>query len=186
MKQDVQILIIEMKSITTGYLALNELSKLQTVLILESSVIPLNSFFIIAEVSGGEEIYRKLFYTFSEDVKALTFLKKNQSLLNAFYGLTKRELATGHSTNNFSEALFVVESHTLGGLFEAGEEICRQCGIDAVELRSARQAAGHSFGFFIGKKEDVEKAANMLAKWPEKSVWAVAISEPSAHFRNLF
>ena len=179
--------VLEFTSIAWGYRALDLLTRDTSVTVQEAAVQGSDHFLIL--VTGANDAVKR---AEAEVVKAFgssgtsqirdreVIPDKNEKLVPTFYSL---------HTSQLGEALVVVETETVSGLFALSQRLLHSHKLEPIEIRSTRGSRVGGLGFFTGPSQACQRAADdarTLLSATARSGSVEVIDQPVAGFRDYF
>lgn len=180
------LLSLEMKSIGSGYRALNELTRKSQVRILDAS--PLASGFLILATGSVQDLKETISNVLlpdqglsSENIIDHELIEQfSKANLDALYSLAQIGL---------DESLAIVEFSTVTDLLRAAHLLTSTHSLLPIELKIFRSAQGGGYGFFTGKSDKVKVGVAEIQKMISGKKMEGRVEEihqPSEIFRSYF
>lgn len=180
------LLSLEMKWISSGYRALNELTRKSQVRILDAS--PLASGFLILATGSVQDLKETIANVLRPELGLSQETIVDHELIEQF---SKANVDALYSLAQIGldESLAVVEFSTVTGLLRAAHLLTSDHSLLPIELKIFRSAQGGGYGFFTGKSDKVKVGVAALQKMISGKNMEGRVEEirqPSEIFRSYF
>lgn len=181
------LLVLETRSITSGYRALDAITQNSRIRILEASPAGDRNFLILATGNDSaikaayDNAHEKLDGSGTQELIDHEIIPNiDQKVLDATYSLSSAQL---------SEALIVVDCDTVSGCLAIASSLIHSHKLEGIEIRIRRTGRGGAYGFFTGSIAECAPSAEevrtrLRTTMREGSV--ELIENPTESFRAFF
>lgn len=186
------VIVVETKSVCTGYELLQSMTNNFRLRILEASSVG-SGFLIMAqgETTDLEKVENRIDEILSSGTQAR---KSSQPICTLIPGFDNnvREALFGLSQEQMKESLVVVEGESIGSTLRLAQRLVKDFLLTAIEIRIQRNSTGGCYGFFTGLKNNCAMAmADLVKDTPSSSRLndtnqIILIENPTNEVRRYF